>query len=337
MNKDPHNKAKAETHAAEGLSRRGFLGVAATVAGGTLLPHPLRAQDVPKLGLPPGKEPSRVVLAEQRMAVDGHRVHRIVVKEMLEKSMIELTQKGTILDAWMSVLNHDDIIGLKFNRSSQQIIGTTDTFAEILIESILESGYRPDRIVCIEAPRGIAEKYGTQAPRRGYDLKPVDFGSGSDQLASVVGQVTAFVSIPFLKTHNIAGLTCSLKNLSHAFVKHPARYHRNGCSPYIADIVNLPQIRTKLKLCIADALRVVYDKGPEATSNNIQDVGVLMASTDPVSMDTVGLTLLNKIRREQGLPKIARRAENIPYLVEAHRHGIGVAATHGINLIQFNH
>lgn len=329
-----NNQNQENEQPTQGLSRRGFLGVAATVAGGTLLPHSLMAEETHKLGLPPGKKPSRVVLAEERMAVDGHRIHTIVVKEMLEASLIELTQQKTILDAWMSILKPNDIIGLKFNQSSQEVMGTTKAFAKILIGSLVEAGYRPGNIVCIEAPPGIEKQFGTQVARRGFDLKPVDFGSGSDHLASVLGQITALISVPYLKTHNIAGMTCSLKNLSHAFVKHPARYHRNHCSPFIGDIVNLPEIRSKLKLCIVDALRVVFDKGPEATSTNIKDVGAILTSADPVSTDTVGLSLINRVRRSQGMTPRAKTVEKIGYLVEAHRRGVGVAATHGIDLVR---
>ena len=61
-------------------------------------------------------------------------------------------------------------------------------------------------------------------------------GGPRDRLAGVLDQVTAIVNVPFLKTHNLAGMTCCLKNLSHALVKHPAQFHTGGCKE-VADIV----------------------------------------------------------------------------------------------------
>jgi len=325
-----------EDHQIPPLSRRGFLEVAASVAGGSMLAPILYAQDRPKLGLPPGRKPSRVVITKQKMVIDGPKVHKILAREMLEEILIQLTQRVNIKEAWRSILKHDDTVGLKFNQSSQQIIGTTDTLAEIIITSILDAGYRPEQIVCIEAPAGLEDKFSTQPAWSGFDLMPTDFGSGADQMASILGQVTALINIPYLKTHNIAGFTCTLKNLSHAFIKHPARYHHNGCSPFIADIVNLPQIRTKLKLCLVDCLRVVFDKGPEASTTTMEGVGAMLASFDPVAIDMVGLSLINEIRKKKNLNPIAQSAEDIGYLAEAHRLGIGVAVPHGIDLIRLN-
>lgn len=327
---------KNKHHQIPPVSRRGFLEVAASVAGGSLLAPTLYAQDRPKLSLSPGRKSSRVVITKQKMVINVPKVHKILAREMLEEILVQLTQRSNIKEAWRSILKHDDTVGLKFNQSSQQIIGTTNTIADILITSILDAGFRPEQIVCIEAPAGLEEKFSTQPAWSGFDLIPADFGSGADQLASVLGQVTALIDIPFLKTHNIAGLTCTLKNLSHAFIKHPARYHHNGCSPFIADIVNLPQIRTKLKLCLVDALRVVFDKGPEATAATIEGTGAMLASFDPVAIDTVGLSLINDVRRKHSLNPIAKSAEDIAYLLEAHRLGIGVAVPHGIDLIRLN-
>jgi len=51
----------------------------------------------------------------------------------------------------------------------------------------------------------------------------------------------------------------------------------------------------------------------------------------------VGLSLINRVRRSQGMPPMAKSVENIDYLVQAHRRGVGVAATHGIELVSVKH
>lgn len=284
------------------------------------------------LRMSPGQPQARVVSIQSSHVVAETAIRLPVLAEMLQESLTRLTGTSTVQAAWRSILRPDDVIGLKFNRSGQRVIATTTPVAETVIASIVDAGWPPDRIVCIEAPAGLEARLGTRQARTGYDLNPTDFGSGTDNFASVLNQITALIDIPFLKTHNIAGLTCALKNLSHGLIKHPARYHANGCSPFIADIVASPKIRRKLRLCLVDALRVVFDGGPNVTGLNVVNEGNLLASFDPVAIDVVGLTRLNDIRRARGLEPIARLPEEIGYLAEAHRSGLGVAAWRGIDL-----
>lgn len=266
--------------------------------------------------------------------MDGPKVHRIVFGEMLDKALTSLTGQVTISEAWRSFLRADDVVGLKFNRSGQQVIGTTDAVADIVISSLESAGISRSNIVLIEAPAGAAQRNGTLAARTGFATSETDFESGSDHFASVLDQVTALINIPFLKTHNLAGMTCALKNLSHGLVKHPARFHGNGCSPYIGDIVAAAPIRPRLRLSLVDALRVVYDGGPEARMESTEGVGILLASFDPVATDRVGLRVLNGIRRLHNISPIARSAEELPYLAAAHRRGLGIALWDGIHRVR---
>ncbi|MCH8147335.1 MAG: DUF362 domain-containing protein [Planctomycetes bacterium] len=238
--------------------------------------------------------------------------------------------------AWQALLQPSDIVGIKFNRSAQVSLGTTPAMAATIVESLLSAGFAADRLVCIEAPEEVRTAFGTARPRPGYTDTVHDFGSGRDQLSAVLDQVTAVIDVPFLKTHNIAGITCALKNLSHGLVKHPARYHSNGCAPYIADIVALDPIRSKLRLCVVDGLRMVFTRGPSATAETIADEGIILASTDPVAIDAIALTLINNVRRSRRLPKIAETAENLKFLASAHRKGLGTAVAHGIDLVSLS-
>ena len=330
---------KREVSPRRSISRRMFLGAAACAAGTSVLVRgdgPDDNNEGLELEVPPGVAPSRVVQATARDLVVGHKVHPTLLREMLQRLLTTITGERTEEAAWKAILKRDDIIGLKFNRSGQEVIGTSEVMADTIVTSILESGWRPDQVVCIEAPEAVERRYGTTKAQAGYATDATAFSSGSDQLATVLDQVTAIVDIPFLKTHNIAGLTCALKNLSHGFVRHPARFHGNGCSPFIADIVALPKIRGKLRLCVVDAMRVVFAGGPAAKSSAIADAGTLLASFDPVAVDTVGLELLNETRRRNGLRRIARSPAEVPQLRTAHESGVGMAAPRGIELINLN-
>jgi hypothetical protein len=280
-----------------------------------------------------GRPRSRVIQVRCPEVIDAGMVHKFLASEMIEHALCTLTGTVDPADAWRSILAPHDLIGLKFNRSGQDVLGTTGVFASALIESIVGAGWSPRQVICIEAPPGTARRHGTGEAYSGYESATTDFGSGTDRFASVLGQVTALIDVPYLKTHNIAGLTCALKNLSHGFVKHPARYHCNGCSPYVPDIVSASPIRDKLRLCLVDAFRVVFDRGPEANVETISDEGMLLASFDPVATDVVGLTHLNQIRRRFRLTPVARSVQGIGYLAQAHRKGLGVASWDGIDVV----
>lgn len=316
------------------VTRRGFLGVAAGVAGTGVLRATGSTAPDDSLRVPPGRAPSLVVEIRSDNVVNGPTVHQTLLREMIDRALEGVTGKSTTREAWRAILHRNDVIGLKFNRSGQVLIGTSDALARAVVSSITDAGWSLDRIVCIEAPPSTELSLGTAQARGGYETVATHFESGSDQFALVLNQVTALIDIPFLKTHNITGLTCSLKNLSHGLIKHPARYHTNGCSPFIADIVSLPRIRNKLRLCLVDALRVAYDGGPEHIAEALSDEGVLLASTDPVATDAVGLALMNNIRRRHELPRIARSAADLGYLADAHRRNLGVAVAQGINVVR---
>lgn len=330
-----HPRHRYDCAAGSGLpTRRRFLGTTLTVAGASLVGAARAGDAESKLLMPLGTPRSRVVRTRSDEAAVGATVHPTLLREMIASSIMTLTGSDTVQDAWRSILTLDDVIGIKFNRSGAKQIGTSGAMADGLINSLLEAGWSADQIVCIEAAEGVEERYGTTPAAPGYNSEEVDFGSGRDQLAAVLDQVTALINVPFLKTHNIAGITCAMKNLSHGLIKHPARFHRNGCSPYIADIVALPRIQSKLRLCLVDALRVVYNGGPVPTADTVSTEGILLAATDPVAADSVGLATLNEVRRRMDLSPIARSAAEIGHLAAAHRRGVGVALSHGIDLIR---
>ena len=312
------------------LGRRDFLAASAWAAASVPM-APLAALQT-ATGAAPRVPVVRVV---SEHAVRGRYIHAAVLAEMLDLTLTRLTGHDTTAAAWRSLLRSDDLIGLKFNGSGAEAMATNEAFADTVITSLLAAGYEERQLVAIEAPEATYRRYGVIRPAYGWQSKPTDFGSGADQLSTVLDQVTAIVNMPFLKTHNIAGMTCALKNLSHGLIKHPARYHGNGCSPFIGDIVAAPPIGRKLRLCLVDALRVVHDGGPEAHAEGLSSAGILLAAFDPVATDRVGLSILNAIRRGRDLDPVARSAEELGYLAAAHRRGLGVALWDGIDRLRY--
>lgn len=132
--------------------------------------------------------------------------------------------------------------------------------------------------------------------------------------------VNKFITVPVLKDHRSAGVTLSIKNMSHGMNNNVARSHINGltrldgaasgpnqCNTFIPTAVLQPAIRQKATLHILDGLIGVYEGGPGAwnrTWRTWRHKGLFFA-TDPVSLDLVGWQVIDRKRLLEGWPSVA--------------------------------
>lgn len=292
-------------------------------------------------------EKSQVVEVRSSHVVSTHGIHLRRLSEMMSLALGQVTEKDNDADAWHCLLQPDDVIGLKFNSSAADALWTTEPFAQALVSSLTRAGWPPEQIVLIETDARLVRQFKTRPQALGWQGTPTRFASGSDQLASVLDQVTAIVNVPFLKANPIAGMSGCLKNLSHGLIRHPARFHANPaavpekgifkrgrhCAPYIGDIVACEPIRSKLRLHLVDALRTVCEPMFRPTSADIDACGAILAGRDPVAIDMIGLEILNNQRRAHNLPPLTKRDEPLPQLRAACAAGVGAWQPDFIELI----
>jgi Domain of unknown function (DUF362) len=142
--------------------------------------------------------------------------------------------------------------------------------------------------------------------------------------AVVTRMVDKVITIPVLKDHRSAGVTLSLKNLSHGHNNNVARSHLSGlahgypgslgsgsdgpnqCNVFIPTAVNQPALRQKATLHILDGLIGVYEGGPGVwnTSWGTWHANRLFFAADPVAMDHVGWDIIDSKRATVGLPPV---------------------------------
>lgn len=278
---------------------------------------------------------SIVAHAQRDELVDEHKIHVMLLREMIDDCVRTVTGAARAADGWRRLLHADDVIGIKFNQVGFERLQTSDLMAEQLVTSLGEAGFAPERIMLIEAPESLARRLRTRPRVFGFSGPEIDFGSGKEQLSAVLQEVTAIINVPFLKTHNIAGMTGCLKNLSHSLIRHPSRYHANGCAPFVADIVGLEPIRTRLRLNIINAVRAVYRKGPDVLDDNVWNHCGLIASTDPVAADAVGIDVVNDHRALVGLPPVGNAHGQVAHVQDAAEKGIGTDDQDYIDLQTF--
>lgn len=264
-------------------------------------------------------------MRSSRVIEGAARVNEDVLKAMLEQGLKAVMDVSSGRDAWHQLLSEDDIIGIKLNGLQSQGLRTNPPVTRALLTSLMDAGFKPQSIVLIEAEPGAVEVR-TRPALEGVDPQPTDFGSGKDRFKKyLTEQVTALINVPLLRDHNIAGVSIGLKNLSHGTIATPWNFHEDNCDPYIADINALPLIKEKYKLTICNALRAVFENGPDASPLWTWNFGGLLLSTDPVALDAAGLSIISDRRRGKGRPPLERVGRPPTYIQTANRRGLGEA------------
>ncbi|HEX7375870.1 MAG TPA: DUF362 domain-containing protein [Pirellulales bacterium] len=159
-------------------------------------------------------------------------------------------------------------------------------------------------------------------------------------VSKIISQkVDKFISIPVLKDHRSAGVTLSLKNLSHGSVNNVARSHLssfnpasgyyhgvaiNQCGEFIPAAVSLPPIREKAVLQILDGLLGTWEGGPGIWNKTFAtwEYQSLFFATDPVALDHVGWRIIDAKRASEGWPSVAQMGLEGEYRLVEVRDGI---------------
>ncbi len=266
---------------------------------------------------------ARVVQTRSPYICGAHGIEKSILHDFIEEGLCAVTGAPNGTEAWNKLLKPSDVVLIKCNQSAREPLGTTPPVIDEMLRSMVTAGFSLDQIMVLEAgDLSLLRK--TRKPDLRWQGKLVQFGSaGEDSFLAALDEATAIINVPFIKTHSMATMSGCLKNLSHGLIRHPARFHANGCDPAIGQIVASEPIRSKLRLNVVNGIRLVFDKGPDAQRSTIHDAGTMLFSTDPVAADSVAFGLLNSVRSERGLKALISDARLPKQLVTAHGLGLG--------------
>lgn len=242
----------------KGLTRRDF--IRGTV-GATLAVSVLR---VPwAKGSEKAVGPSLVTVVRDKNVMDaGFKVDSNILQGMLDRTVLQVTGKRKIREAWADLVKPDDIVGLV---PTPHLNPTHEELVDVVKASLMKEV-------------GIPEKNIIMA--QGGKRKP--------------GRCTALISMPALKGHWLTGIGTVIKNYI-LYSGRPSHYHQEK-SAKLGEIWLIPEVKSKTRLVLVDAIHPLCDKGPQSDPRYKWAYNGLIAGTDPVAVETVCLKILTEKR-----------------------------------------
>jgi uncharacterized protein (DUF362 family) len=282
---------------------------------------------------------------------EGLKVNAKVAAEMVHAVVMKLSGKATPEEAWKTYIRADDVVGIKINCLFGVGACTHPEVTAAVVAGVRMAGVSPDRIIVWDREDGQLEKSGyTVGMNDGvlytgvngdWEDQPTDIHTCKGRIAKILTQkITALVNVPVLKTHALAGMTQALKNHYGSFhnpsdahgPKEGRKVHGGMCDPFIAELNALPCIRNKTRLIVADALCPVGNQGPQVRPQFTWAEKTMMAATDPVAIDMVGMKMLDAWRAKNNLPGIEESGSGKCVFTAAEK-GLGTADMAKIEIV----
>jgi len=243
------------------ITRRDFLkvGAAAAVGGLVGLPHTGSAKAIGK---------SRVVLVRNKDVIAGSgSIRAEILEQMLDQAMTTLLGTPDPVSAWEQVVKPEDVVGIKSNAWYQ--LPTPHSLEAAIQGRLLQVGVK---------------KEDASVDDRGVLSNPV------------FQRATALINTRPMRTHYWSGLGTLLKNYI-MFTPRPSDYHANACEN-LGALWHFPQVEGKTRLNILVMLTPQFHGvGPHSFSKEyLWNYCGLILSTDPVSADATGASIIQKKR-----------------------------------------
>ena len=307
-----------------------------------LLASSLLSRAASKGGMP-GPWPGRVVAVEHPHAIENGLYQPAAVKQMVLSGMTLLTGAPSWPDAWRSLFQKGDVVGIKVSPVGGEKLCSDPLVLRQILDGLAHAGVGSKDVIVFSRyrneilstgidkwlPSGVRWKAPSldyndfQLDMEGYDpdhfiemalIKPGENMNDPHFRRSYISKVVTqdinkFINLPVLKHHQSAGVTICLKNMSHGMSNNVNRSHlsptRNACGVFIPSVVSLPVIRQKGTLHICDGIRAQYHGGPSGKPQFQWEHKTIYFATDPVALDKTGLKAIDAQRAKVGMPPVA--------------------------------
>jgi len=333
------------------VTRREFLGATATAAAGAMLlerdalaqnAQPVQLGAKPPQGFVPFTAPGRVVRVKKSGSLMPNQIYPKAddAKAMLERVMTELTGKSSLVEAVKLFVHPQDKVVVKVNGIALANMATNKEFVLPLLDAMIAGGIPAANITVLEqypsflagtrinatnVPSGVkVAVHNNSDATMEYRMIP---GTGvQTKFVRVLTESTALINVSLVKDHSIAGYTGALKNMTHGMTINPHDYHLHHASPQIAMLAAQDVIKSRMRLHLSDAFKVTCHGGPlDKMPQYRLPYEAVMASTDPVALDTVGWEIVEQLRATKNLRTLTAEGRPPAYIAAAAGLGLGVA------------
>jgi len=306
-----------------------------------------------------------VFLAEYPGETRGGRFDADVIRRMVDGLVMNAARQPDIASAWRSFVGPEDRVGIKVSAAGAPVSSTHPAVIAAVAEGLVAAGVAPERIVIWDRKwddlrraryGALGRRYNVVSTDRvgGYEEKEVitaavmgkliagdrdfkadgsaDQTSSKSHISSVLSRVNKVIHIPALTDHLSSAMNGALPGMVLDNVDNWRRLARapHFGDPFLAEAYADPRLGGKVVLTILDALRPQYAGGPFPEPQYVINHGALYASRDPVAIDAIGLQLLDRFRKEGGLPALSK---NVGWVKSAEQIGLGVASPERIRII----
>jgi uncharacterized protein (DUF362 family) len=275
---------------------------------------------------------SRVVISSSITRPDEE-----AVRSMICKSVMVLTGNSSSKEGWSRLFRRNEVVGIKVNALSGRRMSSSPLVVGVLTEELIKAGLKPENIIVWDRTERELASAGFEINRSGGGVRYIGTDSlgrggynGRIEFAGEVGSIfsdimnlcDAHINLPVLKDHDIAGLSFGMKNWFGA-IHNPNKYHDNNCSPFVADLSTHPFIKDRLRLVVGDALLVQPHGGPAYKSRWAVEYNSVLMSTDPVAIDSIGLDIIDRLRKTERLESLKDTGRYPKYLPTAEKYRLG--------------
>jgi hypothetical protein len=347
------------------LSRRGFirgstaLASAAAVGSIALTEEALAAEPVaatPPSGFKPMSAPGKIVKVTKGndfaslMQTNQLWPKPEVARQMLETALTTFTGAPNLQAALAKFIHKDDVVAVKVNGIAGQSGATMAVNFELiqpLVEGLVALGVPANKITVYEQYGSYL--LGTRVGKKGNKLpdgvktgihgnadapmKPITvFEKVKTRYVRFLTEATAVIDMTQIKDHSICGYTGCLKNMTHGSIVNPQEHHAHHASPQIAVLYAHDILKSRVRLHITDAFKIIYDQGPlDKNPKRRIPHGAVYVATDAVAMDTIGWKVVEEARKQNSMKTLAAAGREPTYIAKAADLGVGI---HDVNKIR---
>jgi uncharacterized protein (DUF362 family) len=283
----------------------------------------------------PARHPGRVGIARLLPPARGTALDPAVARAALEAALVAATGLRSGREAIAALFRPNDTVGIKVNSLGGPALSPRRELVGALAALLGELAVPARRIIVFDRSSRELQRAGYAIRRDGdaylcygidndYESEPSTSGEIGSCFARLVSTTcTALVSFGVVKDHDLAGVSAGLKNL-YGLIHNPNKYHDHNCDPYVADVLNHPWVRGKLRLTILDGVTAQCHGGPAYRPDTVWPLGTVVASTDPVAADAWAWRAIDAERTRRGLPSLAEAQRPPRFLATAAGYGLGV-------------